>query len=99
MFPKTVRKKILTLIAAGLGSGFSPWAPGTMGSLLAWLTYLLWLQYNLVLFIVVFCITLILGFYATVQLLKKSPIQDPGWIVIDEVLGQWLALLAISFFC
>ena len=27
------------LIAIGFGSGLSPWAPGTFGTLWAWLTY------------------------------------------------------------
>jgi phosphatidylglycerophosphatase A len=93
-----MRKKILTFIAAGLGSGFSPWAPGTMGSLVALLSYVLWLQHSISIFIGVFAVVAAAGFYATAQLLKGSRIQDPGWIVIDEILGQWLTLLAISIF-
>lgn len=38
-----------------------------------------------------------LGFWAIGQELKNRPGEDPSEIVIDEVAGQWLALLFPSF--
>ena len=34
-----------------------------------------------------------IGFWACAQALRDRPGEDPGEIVIDEVAGQWLALL------
>ncbi len=90
------------LIAAGLGAGFSPWAPGTVGSLLGLGlgAGLLWVSPY-----VLAAATLGLAFGAMpiVSRAASVPIRpasqgdhaDPGWVVIDEVAGQCLALLAL----
>ncbi len=90
------------LIAAGLGAGFSPWAPGTAGSLLGLAlggALLAASPYVLA------AATLGLAFgglpiIARATGLKMRPggqgdHDDPGWVVIDEVAGQCLALLAL----
>ena len=93
------------LIAAGLGTGFSPWAPGTAGSVLglALGAGLLWFSpYALGV------VTLLLAFGGMPIISRATglPIRpaahaaqgdhdDPGWVVIDEVAGQCLALLAL----
>lgn len=38
-----------------------------------------------------------LGFWACGQALRDRPAEDPGEIVIDEVAGQWIALLFPCF--
>lgn len=38
-----------------------------------------------------------LGFWACGQALRDRPGEDPGEIVIDEVAGQWIALLFPAF--
>lgn len=86
------------LIATGFGSGFSPVAPGTAGALLAtvvWfgLSYflsavaLLWLTVG---FILVFTI---LGIWATDRV-EPHWGEDPSRVVVDEMVGVWIALLA-----
>jgi len=84
-----------SLLATWFGAGLLPWAPGTWGSLAAlpcgWLLY--WLTGPLGLLAgtaVVFC----LGLWAAQGYEQSLAVQDPGAIVIDEVAGQWLALLA-----
>lgn len=37
-----------------------------------------------------------LGFWAVAQVLRDRPGDDPSEIVIDEVAGQWLALLFVA---
>lgn len=73
------------------GSGLSPKAPGTMGSimatLVAWPMLLAQSQWFFALgAVVLFFVSLPLVNRATGQ----SQTHDPGWIVIDEVCGQWL---------
>ncbi len=36
------------------------------------------------------------GWWAAAAELRASPDPDPGWIVIDEVAGQWIALFPVS---
>jgi phosphatidylglycerophosphatase A len=37
----------------------------------------------------------VLGLWASGVAVKASNTKDPGWIVIDEVAGQWLVLLVV----
>ena len=34
----------------------------------------------------------IIGFYAVREVLRDTPNQDPGWIVVDEAAGMLIAL-------
>jgi phosphatidylglycerophosphatase A len=71
-------------------------APGTMGSLLALIigggiTITIGIE-SLVVLIVV---ATILGFPAADAHFRLTGIKDSGSVIIDEVVGQWLVLLAI----
>lgn len=87
------------LIATGLGVGHFPFGPGTMGALLAivlWypiatsLSYSLWLG---ILWALVIVFTFLGAWSSTVA--ERYWGEDPSKVVIDEVVGQWIALLAI----
>ena len=80
-------------LATGLGSGLSPRAPGTVGSLVALLPWWLWLRglpawhYALVL-----ACGFALGVWAADWVIARLRSEDPGVVVIDEFIGLWLAL-------
>jgi len=77
-------------IASGLGLGYAPVAPGTVGCiwglLLAWVFPKGWSPP--VLLALVF-----LGMWAAGRFEEISGKKDPGKIVIDEVCGMWLTCL------
>jgi phosphatidylglycerophosphatase A len=85
------------LVASGFGVGFSPAAPGTAGSLLALLLAipLFPLPYALPIAIL---IATAAGLWAIPTALKTDPksSNDPGWVVIDEIAGQWITLLGLA---
>ena len=88
-----------SLLATWFGAGLLPWAPGTWGSLAAlpfgWLLF--WLSGPLGLLaaiVVVFGV----GLWAARGYEQVAAIKDPGAIVIDEVAGQWLALIPAGLF-
>lgn len=83
-----------SFIASGFGAGLAPKAPGTFGSLLGLIIgcLLLGLGGHAALIIGIIIATL-LGTYAIRQLPEAT--EDPGWIVIDEIAGQMLPLLAL----
>ena len=87
------------LIATRLGVGHFPYGPGTMGALLAILIWSLIASY--VSYPVWFSITLALILIFTIVGAYSSTVaerywgEDPSRVVIDEVVGQWIALLAI----
>jgi len=81
------------LVASGGGVGFVPVAPGTAGSALALvlgagLLALGW--WVLAIGCVVACAA---GWWACAAEIEAG---DAGWIVVDEVAGQWVALLGLA---
>ncbi|RHO71498.1 phosphatidylglycerophosphatase A [Parabacteroides sp. AF48-14] len=86
------------IIATGFGSGFSPFAPGTAGALLATLIWLalsctvspIWLLIITALLIIVFTIAGICSANAVEPIWGK----DPSRVVVDEMVGVWIPLLA-----
>ncbi|ODU09569.1 MAG: phosphatidylglycerophosphatase A [Rubrivivax sp. SCN 71-131] len=81
------------VIALGFGSGLAPWAPGTAGTLWAWLAYVLLARAlpdaALVLLLLA---ALPLGWWACTRAAQHLDVADPGAIVWDEVAAFWLLL-------
>ncbi len=82
------------LIACGFGSGLSPFAPGTVGTLFAWATFPLlrpwmgdfeWLLFLLICFIG--------GVLAAQRTGADLGVVDHGSIVWDEIVPFWLVLV------
>lgn len=87
------------LIATGCGVGFFPYGPGTMGALFAIVVwYLLSLLVSMpsligITLALVVLFTFLGAWSATVS--ERYWGEDPSRVVIDEVVGQWIVLLAI----
>lgn len=82
------------MLVCGLGSGFVPKAPGTVGSLAAvaiW--WFLLADTSLVIQLVAIVAVTALGTWLTGRVQARYRVNDPGAIVIDEFAGQWIALL------
>jgi phosphatidylglycerophosphatase A len=82
------------LIATGFGIGKLPFAPGTWGSLAALpVAYYLQVSGGSGALLIAFLIVLVIGTWASgvVELALES--DDPGEIIVDEIAGQWLAVL------
>lgn len=88
-----------TIIGTGFGSGFWPWGPGTAGALtgmLIWYALSFMLNSTLLFAVTLSCIVVftIAGTWAVRRL---SPFwgADPQKVVIDEMVGVWVPLLAV----
>lgn len=82
--------------ATFFGAGLSPLAPGTVGSVAAlpaaWGLLMLggpWLLAGAA--VIAFAV----GTWASEAVVRRTGTDDPGLIVIDEVAGQWLTLVAV----
>ncbi len=81
-------------IASGFGSGFSPFAPGTVGSAAALLPWL-WLRtLSLPFYALTLMIAFAIGVWASSWVVRRSGVQDPQVVVCDEFVGVWIALIA-----
>lgn len=85
------------MVALGLGSGLSRFAPGTSGTLWAWAVFVAAspflgdLQWAWVI-----GLSLPLGWWASTVTARHMGVSDPGSIVWDEVVAFWLVLWLVS---
>ena len=91
-------------VATFFGAGFGKPGPGTWGSVAAvllWAAYAQFLQpapHALLLALLAgVSLTLIVGIPAATIVARESGRHDPQFVVIDEVAGQWIALLFCPF--
>jgi phosphatidylglycerophosphatase A len=83
---------IARLIASGLGCGRFPAAPGTVASAAAVVLGAGLLAVSPALLAAGALLAAVAGVWA----IRAAEVgDDPGWVVIDEVAGQWIALLAL----
>lgn len=85
------------VLALGFGSGLSPKAPGTAGTLWAWLSFALLhnrlsdTQWGLLI-----GLGTLVGWWACSVTARNMRVLDPGSIVWDEVVAFWLVLWLAS---
>lgn len=80
-------------IGGGFGGGFSPFAPGTVGSAMALLPYVLMRDWGPWAVLSACVIGFVLGVRAADWVIHTLSRQDPAFVVMDEWVGQWLTLL------
>ena len=81
-------------IACGFGSGLSPKAPGTAGSLAAIIIwYLLFSQWSIYWQLAIILAAFVIGIIVSTWTITNTSVQDPGFIVWDEFVGMWITLL------
>lgn len=84
-------------IAMGFGSGLSPAAPGTVGTLWAWLAFVaLQAWMNDARWAGLIAVSLPLGWWACSVTAKDMRVLDPGSIVWDEIAAFWLVLWLVT---
>lgn len=82
------------MITSWFGTGHLPYAPGTWGSLAALpFAWVIAYAFGPTGLLIASLIALGVGIWATHIVLRSSASKDPSHIVIDEVVGQWIALL------
>lgn len=84
------------LIAFGFGSGLSPTAPGTTGTLWAWAAFLLlhpWMSDGA--WALLIALSLVVGWWACTVTAQHMQVADPSSIVWDEIVAFWLILYLV----
>jgi phosphatidylglycerophosphatase A len=88
----TLRTRAALLIATAFGAGYAPIAPGTFGSAVGVVLWLvlpqtLWLQ------IVALVVVFVAGVWSGSVAEEHFARRDPGQVVVDEVAGMMVTLL------
>jgi phosphatidylglycerophosphatase A len=85
------------ILSLGFGSGLSPVAPGTIGTLFAWASYAVLSRY---LTVVEWGVLIAVGFLGGIALCgftaKRLSVEDPSAVVWDEIVAFWLVLLMVT---
>jgi phosphatidylglycerophosphatase A len=85
------------IVALGFGSGLSPVAPGTAGTLWAWLAFTVlqsWFTTAQIGWIIAG--SMVIGWWACTVTARHMRVLDPGNIVWDEVVAFWIVLWLVT---
>lgn len=86
------------MIGTMMGTGYLKPAPGTWGSLVALpVAWVIHVVGGLPLLLIAVIAAFAKGWWATGEMTKGQADHDPSEIVVDEVVGQWIALLPLSY--
>jgi phosphatidylglycerophosphatase A len=91
MTDRRARVKVALAIATWFGAGYCPVAPGTAGSLAAVAIAVL-LHTAPWHYAVLAALLFLPAVWAAGVTASTLKLKDPGLVVVDEVIGQWLAL-------
>ena len=93
----SVKNKMAVMLSTWFFIGFIPFAPGTFGSLLALPFAFIIIKYLGNFFLLGFALLIFLIGIRVSKLSEEILAKkDPKQVVIDEVLGQWIALIPAS---
>jgi phosphatidylglycerophosphatase A len=91
-----LRRTTACLLATWFGCGKSPQAPGTVGSLAALLPVIAMITYDVAewrwVVIALVAVFTLPGIWAAGVHAQRLGRKDPGDVVVDEVLGQWVTI-------
>lgn len=86
---------LIIFIATGCYSGYLPKAPGTWGSLVGLLLFFLLHGLGLPVYLAVTAGLFVVGSFAAGEMEKILDNRDPGVVVIDEIVGMLIAMIAV----
>lgn len=96
-----MKSKAALALATWFGCGYWPLGPGTAGSLgalaAAWALQR-WLGFAMGWHAALAAVLLLPGVWAAGEVARRRGVEDPGMVVIDEVVGQWVALAGAGAF-
>lgn len=96
-FPEIrLSNSISNWIATVFRVGYLPLAPGTWCSIFAvFIWYYFLIDFSILQFTLIILIVFIAGVITSNDVIKSVGKKDPSEVVIDELAGQWLALIAL----
>ncbi len=90
-----MKDQLPLFIATGAYSGYFPFAPGTMGTLVGVVLYLLYYRLPLFWHILLFFVLFGLGVWSATRVEELFGRKDHSIIVIDEIVGYQLAMFLL----
>lgn len=95
MTAPTSASRFATAIATGLGSGYSPFAPGTAGSAVGAVLLLPFVGAGTWPLAAAIVVLFVVGVWAAGHVAAHAGVKDPGIVVVDEIVGMWITVLGL----
>ena len=89
---KAILANPIHLLAFGFGAGLSPKAPGTMGTIVAVLIYLLLPSMPPIIYAGLILLSFVFGIWICAKTAEDLGVHDHGGIVWDEFVGYWITM-------
>ena len=89
---KAILANPIHLLAFGFGAGLSPKAPGTMGTVVAVLIYLLLPSMPPIIYAGLILLSFVFGIWICGKTAEDLGVHDHGGIVWDEFVGYWVTM-------
>lgn len=97
--PNSIRQIVLRnpihILSFGFGSGLSPVAPGTMGTLIAIPIFLVLAAFSSVIYLLFVMILFFVGCWSSGITAEALNVHDHPGIVIDEILGYLITMILV----
>jgi phosphatidylglycerophosphatase A len=93
--PASVWRNPIHFLAFGLGSGASPRAPGTVGTLAAVPLWYLLAQTPPMIYLLLVLLAFVIGIWLCGRTSHDLGVHDHGGIVWDEFVGYWITMIAV----
>ena len=90
-------KRVALFLSTGLGFGYSPWMPGTLGSLWGIPLFYLTRHESLTTWLLLAPLFILLSIVLAESAERSLGGHDSSKIVIDEIVGYWISVLALPF--
>lgn len=91
-----VFEKFVKIVAVGFGSGLSPLAPGTVGTLVGIPLFLLFATFSRPLYLLSVTALFFLAVFVSQEAEKLFRERDPSRVVIDEVVGFLVTMFLVA---
>ena len=89
---KAILANPIHLLAFGFGAGLSPKAPGTMGTVVAVLIYLVLPSMPPIIYAGLVLLSFVFGIWICAKTAEDLGVHDHGGIVWDEFVGYWITM-------
>ncbi len=82
-------------VAFGFGSGLSPKAPGTMGTIVAIPLFILLSKLDVSAYVLIVTAAALFGIWVWGKASERLGVHDHGGIVWDEMVGYWITMIGM----
>ncbi len=89
---KAILANPIHLLAFGFGAGLSPKAPGTVGTVVAVLIYLVLPSMPTIIYAGLILLSFVIGIWICGKTAEDLGVHDHGGIVWDEFVGYWITM-------